>query len=210
MKSPASSSTTPDQTSQRWQAAETELCARAAPASPGAPEQVAGKSGLQMFQAMIAGELPAPPITQHAATSCWSRPTSAAPSSRAGPASRTTTRWARVHGGWFATLLDSALGCAVHSVLPAGKAYTTLELKVNIVRALSDKVPLVRAESRHHPRRRPHGDRRGPADGPDGKLYAHGSTTCFIFDAPHETPPHHASRRRPAALDRLLHPGAWA
>ena len=51
-----------------------------------------------------------------------------------------------VHGGWFATLLDSALGCAVQSILPAGKAYTTAELKVNIVRPLSDKVPLVRAE----------------------------------------------------------------
>ena len=47
-----------------------------------------------------------------------------------------------VHGGWFATLLDSALGCAVHSALPAGKGYTTLELKVNIVRALTEAVPL--------------------------------------------------------------------
>ena len=47
-----------------------------------------------------------------------------------------------VHGGWFATLLDSALGCAVQSMLPAGKAYTTAELKINIVRPLTDKVPL--------------------------------------------------------------------
>ena len=89
-----------------------------------------------------------------------------------------------VHGGWFATLLDSALGCAVQSILPAGKAYTTAELKVNIVRPLTDKVPLVRAEANviHG------GGRMATADarltGPDGKLYAHGSTTCFIFDAP--------------------------
>jgi uncharacterized protein (TIGR00369 family) len=87
-----------------------------------------------------------------------------------------------VHGGWTATLLDSALGCAVQSVLPAGKAYTTAELKVNIVRPLTDKVPFVRAESRiiHA------GGRMATADaqltGSDGKLYAHGSTTCFIFD----------------------------
>jgi uncharacterized protein (TIGR00369 family) len=87
-----------------------------------------------------------------------------------------------VHGGWTATLLDSALGCAVYSTLPAGKAYTTAELKVNIVRPLTDKVPFVRAEGRiiHV------GGRMATADakltGSDGKLYAHGSTTCFILD----------------------------
>ena len=69
-------------------------------------------------------------------------------------------------------------------MLPAGKAYTTAELKVNIVRPLTDKVPLVRAEATHHPLRRPHGaPPRRRLTGPDGKLYAHGSTTCFIFDA---------------------------
>ena len=87
-----------------------------------------------------------------------------------------------VHGGWFAALLDSALGCAVASVLPAGKAHTTAELKINIVRPLTHKVPLVRAEGRviHS------GSRMATADGrmvgADGKLYAHGSTTCFIFN----------------------------
>lgn len=53
-----------------------------------------------------------------------------------------------VHGGWFATLLDSALGCAVHTTLPAGRSYTTLELKVNMLRALNKKIPLVRAEGK--------------------------------------------------------------
>jgi len=52
-----------------------------------------------------------------------------------------------VHGGWFATLLDSALGCAVASALPAEKSYTTAELKINIVRPLTDKVPPVRADA---------------------------------------------------------------
>jgi uncharacterized protein (TIGR00369 family) len=50
-----------------------------------------------------------------------------------------------VHGGWFATLLDSALGCAVHTRMPPGRAYTTAELSVNIVRALTPKVQRVRA-----------------------------------------------------------------
>jgi uncharacterized protein (TIGR00369 family) len=53
-----------------------------------------------------------------------------------------------VHGGWFCTLLDSAVGCAVHTTLPAGKGYTTLELKVNMLRPLTDAVPLVRAEGK--------------------------------------------------------------
>ena len=89
-----------------------------------------------------------------------------------------------MHDGWFATLLDSALGCAVHTTMPAGKSYTTAELKVNIVRPLTTKVALVRAEGKviHV------GNRMATAEarltGPDGKLYAHGSTTCFVFDTP--------------------------
>ena len=95
---------------------------------------------------MIAGELPAPPISQtldfilveaeHGRVVFQGRPGFAH-----------YNPMGIVHGGWFATLLDSALGCAVASILPAGKAYTTAELKVNIVRPLSDKVPFVRAES---------------------------------------------------------------
>ena len=89
-----------------------------------------------------------------------------------------------IHGGWFATLLDSALGCAVHTSLPAGKGYTTAELKINIVRPLTDKVPLVRAEGRviHGGNRMATAD--GRLTGADGKLYAHASTTCFVFDVP--------------------------
>src|SRR5271167_5012154 len=53
-----------------------------------------------------------------------------------------------VHGGVFCTLLDSAMGCAVHSTLPVGKAYTTLELKVNLVKALTLRTPKVRCEGK--------------------------------------------------------------
>ena len=89
-----------------------------------------------------------------------------------------------VHGGWFATLLDSALGCAVHSTLGVGRGYTTAELKLNIVRPLTDKIVRVRAEGKviHL------GSRMATAEarmtGPDGKLYAHATTTCFLFDTP--------------------------
>ena len=87
-----------------------------------------------------------------------------------------------VHGGWFATLLDSAMGCAVHSTMPTDKAYTTLELKVNFVRALSDAVPLVRAHGKVVHSGRQVATAEGRLTGPDGKLYAHGTTTCLIFD----------------------------
>jgi uncharacterized protein (TIGR00369 family) len=166
-----------------WQAVDIALRQRQIVYGVATRDQVAGRSGLAIFQAMIAGELPAPPISQtldfilveaeHGRVVFQGRPGFAH-----------YNPMGIVHGGWFATLLDSALGCAVASTLPAGKAYTTAELKVNIVRPLSNKVPFVRAKSRiiHG------GNRMATADarltGPDGRLYAHGSTTCFIFDAP--------------------------
>ena len=86
-----------------------------------------------------------------------------------------------VHGGLAATLLDSAMGCAVHSTLPAGAGYTTLEIKVNYVRAMTAGTGLVRCEARviHV------GGRTATAEGyvtdADGKLYAHGTATCTLF-----------------------------
>jgi uncharacterized protein (TIGR00369 family) len=86
-----------------------------------------------------------------------------------------------VHGGLACTLLDSAMACSVHSTLPAGGAYTTLELKVNLVRPISHETGLLRAEGRLI-----HGGRRSAtAEGrildAAGKLYAHGTTTCMIL-----------------------------
>jgi len=178
-----SSVTAPVDLLSEWQAVDAALRQRRIVYGLATREQVAGKSGLELFKAMIAGELPAPPISQtldfilveaeHGRVVFQGRPGFAQ-----------YNPMGIVHGGWFATLLDSALGCAVASILPAGKGYTTAELKVNIVRPLSDKVPFVRAESHiiHGGGRMATSDAR--LTGPDGRLYAHGSTTCFIFDAP--------------------------
>ena len=166
-----------------WQAVDAALRQRHIVYGVATREQVAGKSGLELFQAMIAGELPAPPISE-TLDFILVEAEFGRVAFQGRPGFAHYNPMGMVHGGWFATLLDSALGCAVASTLPAGKAYTTVELKVNIVRPLSDKVPFVRAESRiiHA------GNRMATADarltGADGKLYAHGSTTCFIFDAP--------------------------
>ena len=69
-----------------------------------------------------------------------------------------------VHGGYAATLLDSCVGCAVHTMLPAGTGYTTLELKVNYIRAMTDRTGPVRAEGKLDLGRQPDRRRRGPAD----------------------------------------------
>jgi uncharacterized protein (TIGR00369 family) len=87
-----------------------------------------------------------------------------------------------VHGGVASTVLDSAMGCAVHSTLPAGTGYSTIELKINFIRPLSSKTGKVLCEARviHT------GGRIATAEGKlvdkHSKLYAHATTTCIIFD----------------------------
>jgi uncharacterized protein (TIGR00369 family) len=169
-------------TLQRWQAREAELAARAAPVGLARPDQVAGKTGLQMFEAMLAGQIARAPITT--TLQFWLVEASLGHAEFQGkPAFEHYNPLGGVHGGWMATLLDSAVGCAVHTTLPGGKAYTTLELKVNFVKGLTDRVPLVRAigDVIHS------GGRVATAEGrlvgPDGTLYAHATTTCLIFDA---------------------------
>ncbi len=89
-----------------------------------------------------------------------------------------------VHGGIYCTLLDSAMGCAVHTTIPRGQAYTTLELKVNIVKAMTLQTGSVVAEGQVITTGRRVATASGRIVGPDGTLYAHGTTTCLIFEAP--------------------------
>lgn len=86
-----------------------------------------------------------------------------------------------VHGGYAATLLDSAMGCAVHSVLEAAVGYTTLEIKVNYVRPITAETGRVRAEGTvlHRGRRTATSEARMVDQA--GKLLAHGSCTCLLF-----------------------------
>ncbi len=88
-----------------------------------------------------------------------------------------------VHGGFAATLLDSAVGCAVHTTLAKGEAYTTLELKINMVRPLTADTGPVTAEGRIIHRGRATATAEGYLRDAAGKLYAHATTTCMIFPA---------------------------
>ena len=170
----------------RWDAEEQTIRARLSAPGTAPAEQMVRRTGMEIFEAIFAGELPPAPIGD----TLDFVPIHMAPGVavfQGRPQHRHYNPLGTVHGGWFATLLDSAVGCAVHSTLPAGKGFTTLELKVNMVRALSDKVPLVRAEGKVIHVGRQVATAEGRIVGPDGKLYAHASTTCLIFDHPATT-----------------------
>ena len=87
------------------------------------------------------------------------------------------------HGGFAATMLDSALGCAIFSTLAKGESWTTLELKLNFVRAMSKDTGPVRAEGRIIHRGRTVATSEGTLKNREGTLYAHATTTCMIFPA---------------------------
>ncbi len=91
-----------------------------------------------------------------------------------------------VHGGVFCTLLDSAMACAVHSTLSRGQAYTTLELKVNLVKPLTVHTPSVVATGQVVSSGRRVATASGQITGPDGTLYAHATTTCLLIASPPE------------------------
>ena len=139
-----------------------------------------GLSGIDYLKKLIARELPPPPMAKllnfdlaeisegRAVFVCE-------------PAEYHYNPIGLVHGGLAATLLDSAMGCAIHSTLPAGAAYTTLEIKVNFIRALSADSGVVRCEGEviHS------GGRTATAQGrvvdARGRLCAHGTTTCLVM-----------------------------
>ena len=142
---------------------------------------------MEVLDAISAGELPPPPMGE----TLDFVPIRMAPGLavfQGRPQRRHSNPLCTVHGGWFATLLDSAVGCAAHSTLPAGRGYTTLEIKITLVRALTDAVPLVRSEGKVIHVGRQVGTAEGRIVGPDGELYAHATTTCMIFDYPTAAP----------------------
>jgi uncharacterized protein (TIGR00369 family) len=138
-------------------------------------------SGLEFIRAVFEGKLPAPPI---AATMDF-----AGAEAEEGhvafvgePSEFHYNPIGVVHGGFAMTLLDSALGCAVHTTLAKGEGYTSLETSVNFVRPITSETGRVRCEASILHR----GGRLATAEGrliaeKTGKLLAHGTTTCMIF-----------------------------
>lgn len=176
--------TSPDDLLAQWRAEESAVLARAqCDIGVASRPLLAGKTGLQQMQAMLDGLAPRPPISETLDFMLVSVADGEAVF-QGRPQFKHYNPLGSVHGGWFATLLDSALGCAVHTTMPVGRGYTTLEFKVNLVRALTDQVPLVRAIGRVVHRGRQVATSEATLVGHDGKLYAHASTTCLLFDLP--------------------------
>ncbi len=167
----------------RWQADERRARARLAGPGKIAMQALAQSSGLEFLNRIWAGELPAIPIgntmgfvaieAEHGRIVFQGTPTA-----------DYYNPIGSIHGGYIATLLDSAVGCAVHTTLKQGFGYTTLELKVNYVRALSDAVGPVRAEGKVINVSRQVGLAEGRLYDTAGRIYAHATTTCLIFPLP--------------------------
>jgi uncharacterized protein (TIGR00369 family) len=147
-------------------------------------KQVAtGLSGIEFLTRLRDKNLPAPPFAE--VTDIWI--TEIAPGRivfEAVPSARFYNPLGTVHGGWISTLLDSAMGCAVHSMLKAGQAYTTVDLAVSFVRPVFEKTGKLKCEGTvlHV------GGRVATALGkvwdPAGTLIAHGSETCLVMNVP--------------------------
>ncbi|MGA7776932.1 MAG: PaaI family thioesterase [Paraburkholderia sp.] len=147
------------------------------------PEQIAGKTGLEVMQAMLRGDIPYAEIARTLDFTLVEIDAGRAVF-QGRPRVQHLNPLGTVHGGWAATLLDSALGCSVHTMMPAGRGYTTAELSVNYVKALTPRVVRVRAEGKviHCGRQLATAEAR--LFGPDGTLYAHATTTCLVFELP--------------------------
>ena len=144
-------------------------------------QDIDGLNGLEMMQGVLSGQLPYPPISQTLDFTLVELAAGRAVFQGA-PNPGHLNPLGTIHGGWFATLLDSAMGCAVHTLMPLGRGYTTAELSVNLVKALTPKVSRVRAigEVIHCGRQLATAHAR--LVGPDGTLYAHATTTCLVFE----------------------------
>jgi uncharacterized protein (TIGR00369 family) len=145
-------------------------------------ETLLSYDGLSFLKALLDGKLPPPPITETMGFRL-SHVEAGRIAFEGEPQLRHYNPIGTVHGGFAMTLLDSALGCAVHSTLGKGESYTTLELKVNLVRPLTKDTGLVTAEGRILHRGRSIATSDGEIRDRGGKIYAHATTTCMIFPA---------------------------
>ena len=145
------------------------------------PRAAAGRSGLEVLREMFEGRLPPPPITQTLGFAGVQVEKGKAVF-EGEPGEHLYNPIGVVHGGFAMTLLDSAMGCAVHSTLAAGERYTTLEVTTNFVRPITGDTGRVRCEGVVVHR----GGTVATAEGrliavDSGKLLAHGTTTCLIL-----------------------------
>jgi uncharacterized protein (TIGR00369 family) len=154
---------------------------------------MASMAGLDFVRAIFEGKLPTPPIMQTVEPfDSTAEPGVVAFHSI--PGFRHYNPIGSVHGGYAATLLDSAMGLAIHSTLPAGTGYTTLEFKVSFIRGMTTDTGVVRTEGRTLNVGRRAATAEARITDAEGRLLAHATTTCLVFEIPKET---NEGKRRP-------------
>jgi uncharacterized protein (TIGR00369 family) len=152
-----------------------------------AAEQMASMPGLDFVRKMFAGELPEPPIMENVAPfDCTAE--AGIVTLHSIPGFRHYNPIGSVHGGYAAILLDSAMGLAVHTMLPVGMGYTTLEFKISFIRGMSKDSGTVRTEGRVLNAGRRAATAEARITDASGKLLAHATTTCLVFAIPPGTP----------------------
>jgi uncharacterized protein (TIGR00369 family) len=143
---------------------------------------VRGRSGLEALQAMIAGEIPPPPIVRLLGISMASAAHGVV-TMELPIGEYLYNPIGSVHGGVAATLLDSVMGCAVQSTLPHGRLYTTLELKISYIRPITVAIGIVTATGRTISSGRKAAFAEGQITDAEGKLLVTASTTCAVWEA---------------------------
>src|SRR6266436_8253252 len=145
------------------------------------PEVMASMAGIDFVRAIFEGKLPAPPIMQ----TVEPFDSTAEPGVvviHSIPAFRHYNPIGSVHGGYAAILMDSAMGLAIHSMLPAGSGYTTLEFKISFIKGMSKDSGTVRTEGRTLSVGRRAATAEARITDAKGRLLAHATTTCLVFE----------------------------
>jgi uncharacterized protein (TIGR00369 family) len=147
------------------------------------PETAATMSGLELLKGMIEGRFPGPPILELIGFAITEAENGRAVFEGT-PAFRHYNPLGTVHGGYAATLLDSCMSCAVHTTLPKGVGYITLEFKVSLIRPITADTGRVRAEGKVINSGRRVATAEGRLTDAGGRLLAHATATCLVFELP--------------------------
>ncbi|WP_433080934.1 PaaI family thioesterase [Dactylosporangium sp. CA-052675] len=146
-------------------------------------EQIGRRSGLELLRAMNRGELPAPPIMHLLGTGRFDVEEGRVTVTLE-PQEYHYNPLGTVHGGVLATLLDTATGCAVHSTLPAGMGYTTLDLTTKFLRPASIASGVLTCEGTVLSKGRRTALAQAQVTDGRGALIAHATSTCMLFEMP--------------------------
>jgi uncharacterized protein (TIGR00369 family) len=169
-------------TAEAWRAELEEKKRRYAPVGVSTIDEMKRVSGLEFLRGIVEGRVPPPPMSQ-TLNFYLIEVAEGRAVFQGEPEHAFYNPIGTVHGGWHATLLDSAMACAVHTLVEPGSAYATLEFKIHCVRPLTDRCGPVQAEGKVVAAGRRTATAEGRLVDAEGRLYSHGTTTCLFIEA---------------------------